>query len=129
MRSPKTIKGSKRQYLVSTGAVVLVAAICFPVADLVGYRTVSLILLLTVSILAMRISIGPVIVAALLSAVIWDFFFIPPYFNFSVHNTEDGLMLLMYFIIALLNGVLTNQIWHLDKIARRKEDKETTLQL
>lgn len=118
-----------RQYGWSALAVLLVAAICFPFSDLVGYRTVSLILLLTVSVLAMRFRIGPVALAAVLSALIWDFFFIPPRFTFTVGHAEDALMLLMYFIIALLNGILTHQMKLYERIVRRREDKESTLRL
>lgn len=129
MKLPNTIKSSRRQYLASLLIVALVGGACYPLADLIGYRTVSLLLLLTVSLLAMWLSIGPVVVAALLSAFIWDFFFIPPHFTFTVGNAEDALMLAMYFIVALLNGVLTHEIKNFEKIARHREDKETTLQL
>ncbi|MBL7809054.1 MAG: DUF4118 domain-containing protein [Saprospiraceae bacterium] len=117
------------QYGWSVATVLVSAAICFPFTDLIGYRTVSLILLMVVSILAMRFSIGPVSVAAILSALIWDFFFIPPHFTLTVGHAEDALMLLMYFIIALLNAILTNQMKVYDRIMRRREDKESTLRL
>lgn len=121
--------GSNRQYWASLLAVVFVAGACYPAADWVGYRAVSLILLLTVSILAMRMSIGPVLLAAAASAFIWDFFFIPPHFTLTVGHPEDTLMLVMYFAVALLNGVMTHKIREAEKIARHKEDKEATLQL
>ncbi|MFN4255731.1 MAG: ATP-binding protein [Saprospiraceae bacterium] len=120
---------SKRQYWASILAVLVVAGVCYPLSEAIGYRTVSLILLLTVSVLAMRMSIGPVLLAAVLSAFIWDFFFIPPHFTLTVGHPEDALMLLMYFVVALLNGILTHEIRNLEGIARRKEDKEATLQL
>lgn len=119
----------RRQYWIGVIAVVATAAICYPMADWIGYRTVSLILLLTVSVLAMRMRLGPVLVAAILSAFIWDFFFIPPYFTFTVAHADDALMLVMYFIVALLNGVLNHQVKVWEGIARHKEDKETTLRL
>jgi two-component system sensor histidine kinase KdpD len=122
-------QGNASQYVWSLLAVLVVAAASYPVADMIGYRTVSLILLLLVSILAMRFSIGPVTMAAILSALIWDFFFIPPHFTLTVGHAEDALMLLMYFIIALLNGILTHQMKIYDRIVRRREDKESTLRL
>lgn len=129
MQSPKTTRGSKRQYAASVGIVILIAAACYPVTNVLGYRTVSLVLLLTVSVLAMRMSLGPVLLAAVLSAFIWDFFFIPPHLTLTVTNAEDALMLLMYFVIAILNGVLAHQIRRFEKLARRKENREVTLQL
>jgi two-component system sensor histidine kinase KdpD len=99
------------------------------ISNLAGYRVVALVLLLTVSILAMFLDIVPVMVAALLSALIWDFFFIPPRYTFQIGTTEDALMLLMYFFIALINAVFTNKIRQIEKEAREKEEKEHTIRL
>ena len=79
----------KSPYLVSIALVCAMAMVCFPFTDWMGYRSVALLLLLTVSVLAMRLSLYPVLVAAFLSALIWDFFFIPPRFTFSVASGED----------------------------------------
>jgi two-component system sensor histidine kinase KdpD len=88
-----------------------------------GYRVVAFMLLVTVSILAMFLDIVPVLVAALLSALIWDFFFIPPRFTLTVGTPEDRLLLLMYFIIALINAVLTSKIREMEKEGKAKDEK------
>ena len=105
------------------------AAFAYLISDLIGYRVIALLLLVTVSILAIFFDIVPVLIAAFLSAVIWDFFFIPPRYTFSVGNTEDALMLLMYFIIALVNAVLTTKIRKIQKEVMIKEEKEKTIRL
>lgn len=122
-------KNSKTQYFSAAGSVCAVAALSYPFAEFIGYRSVALLLLLTVSVLAMRLSLYPVLLAALLSALIWDFFFIPPRFTFHVNEYEDVLMLAMYFIIAMLNGVLTARIRFFEQLARRKEARTATLKL
>lgn len=119
----------KAQYPLSILSVMAVAAIGYLFTDIVGYRVVALMLLVTVSLLAIFCDILPVLLASLLSALIWDFFFIPPRFNFSVGNTEDALMLGMYFFIALINAVLTNRIRKAEKEAQQKEEKEKTIRL
>ncbi len=118
-----------RQFLVSFCVIVLVAGACFPFSEHIGYRSVSLILLLTVSFLAMRQHLYPVLFAAILSAGIWDFFFIPPRFTLHVNNSEDVLMLLMYFIVVLVNGVLSARVRFFEKIAREKAARARTLEL
>ena len=84
-------------------------------------------LLVTVSILAMFLDIVPVLVASFLSALIWDFFFIPPRFTLTVGTAEDRLLLLMYFIVALINAVLTSKIRQMEKEAKAKDDKAKTV--
>lgn len=85
--------------------------------------------MLSVSILAVLFDILPVLLAAVLSALIWNFFFIPPLFTFHVGNTEDALMFLMYFVIAFVNAVLTFKIREAESIARDKEEKENSIHL
>lgn len=119
----------KRQYIIAVLLVILVAAVFYLLSSYIGYRVVAFSLLVTVSLLAMFCDIIPVLVAAVLSALIWDFFFIPPRFTFSVGNTEDRLTLLMYLLVALVNAVLTFKIRQVEKQARRKEEKEKTLKL
>ena len=116
-----------KQYALSVAITFAVTLACYFISDYVGYRSIALILLFTVSLLATLLSVYPVLVSAVLSALIWDFFFIPPYYTFHVNNTEDVLMLSMYFVIALLNGILTSQIRHFEKLSRIKEEKLNAL--
>lgn len=117
------------QYAICIGVVILIAAICFSFTGIVGYRVIALVLLMVVSFLAMLFEVYPVLVAAILSAVIWNFMFIPPIYTFHIDNTEDVLMFLLYFIIASVNAVLTIKIREAETKARDKEEKENTIKL
>jgi two-component system sensor histidine kinase KdpD len=105
------------------------SAICFGLSGFMGYRVVALILLVTVSLLAISFDILPVLVSATLSAFIWDFFFIPPRFTIHVDTTEDTILLIMYFIIALINGVLTYRLRQVEKVSMLKEEKANSVKL
>ena len=119
----------KYQYLLSVLAIVIVSSICYAFQSIIGYRVVAYILLITVSLLAMVFDILPVLIAAILSALIWDFFFIAPYFTFQVNSAEDTILLLMYFVIAMVNAVLTYKLRKMEKAAILKEEKENTVKL
>ncbi|MFD2433324.1 ATP-binding protein [Mesonia maritima] len=84
---------------------------------------------MVVSISAILFEIIPVLISATLSALIWNFFFIPPRYTFRIDNTEDLLMFLMYFMIALINAVLTNKIKKLNLKKKEEEKKTKTIQL
>ncbi len=120
---------TKKQYLFSALIVCSVSAICFLLSPFISPEVVAFILLLTVSVIAMLFDIFPVLLAALLSAIIWDYFFLLPRFNFRLGNTEDKIMLSMYFVIAMVNAVLISKIRQVEKIARDKEEKAQTLKL
>ena len=117
------------QYLISVSLVIITATSCFFGTEFLGYKTVALILLMTVSVTAMLFDILPVLTAAILSALIWNFFFIPPIFTFHIDNTEDLLMFFLYFFIALVNAVLTFKIRKEETKARDKDEKENTIKL
>lgn len=106
-----------------------VSAVCFLLRDVLGYHVVALVLLLVVSVLAMVVSLRPVLIAALLSALIWDFFFIPPHYTFTVSSSEDALMLVMYFVVALLNGVFTSRLRRIERLVQEKEARAAALKL
>jgi two-component system sensor histidine kinase KdpD len=115
------------QYLVSAVSVLVVSMICFPLSHLIGYQTVSLILLFTVAVLPLMLGIGPVLLAAGLSALAWDYMFIPPIFTFSVARVEDVMMLFMYFCIAIVTGVLTTRARAQEKAVRQREERAIAL--
>lgn len=109
--------------------VLLVSTGCYFLTDITGYRVVALLLLVTLSILALFFDVRPIISASILSALTWNFFFIPPRFTLHVNVAEDFFLLIMYFVIALVHAVLTFKIRQIQKKVSKKEEKATTLKL
>lgn len=119
----------KNQYLVSISLILGVAALCYALSDFLEYKVVAFLLLVMVSLIAMFFDIAPVLVAACLSAVVWNYFFIPPRFTFAIQSTENVLLFSMYFVIAMVNAVLTYKIREAEKEANRRTVRENTLKL
>lgn len=117
------------QSVIALIMVILVSVSCYFFTAFLGYKVVAFILLMTVSVLAMLFEIVPVLLAATLSALIWNFFFIQPIYTFHISNSEDVLMFCMYFLVAFVNTVLTFKIKKIEKKARDKEEKEKTIKL
>src|SRR3954467_7203099 len=109
--------GKKKQYFVSLLSVIIISVLCFGLSGFIVYQVIAFILLLTVSLIAVTFDILPVLLTAAVSAFIWDFFFIPPRFRIHVGTTEDTILLIMYFVIAMINGVLTYKIRQIEKVA------------
>ena len=117
------------QFGVAVFTVVITALMCWIAQGIIGYRLTALVLLLAVSLLAMVLRMGPVMTGATLSALIWNFFFIPPLFTFHIGGTEDALMFLLYFMVATVNAVLSIRIREAERRARDKEEKEKAIAL
>ena len=118
---------SINQYPIVCFFVIITAVTCYFTKDYIGYQAVSFILLFLVSTLAIFFGTGPVLLAAILSAAIWDFFFLPPPFTLHIEKPEDLLMLVMFLIIALLNGVLTSRVRKQEKRIRIREERTNAL--
>jgi len=118
-----------KQYFVSVATTLLVAAICFIFRDYLSYKITGYILLIAVSLLAVFIGLKSLLVAALLSALVLNFFFIEPYYTFHIYSTEDALLLLMFFIVAMINGALNYKIRKARQAAQLMEAKWNTMRL
>ncbi len=116
-----------RQYLLVSVFVMLLSSLCYLIKDYAGYQVVSFSLLILLSVLALFYGTGPILLAATMSAFIWDYFFIPPQFTMHIEKPEDILMLIMFFIIALLNGILTSRVRHQEKKIRIREERTHAL--
>lgn len=123
------LKTSKNQYGISFLLVTVVALFCLLVRDVIEYKIIGYILLVLVSVLAIFLEIRPVLLGAVLSALVLDFLFIQPYFTLHIDNAEDALLLVMFFIIALINAVLTNKFRKMQRAIQIKETRLSTLKL
>ncbi|SEG42490.1 two-component system, OmpR family, sensor histidine kinase KdpD [Flavobacterium urumqiense] len=120
---------SENQYLICVLSVSIAASLCLLTRDYLDHIIVGYLLLVVVSLLAAFLDILPVLLSAVLSALIMNFFFLKPYYTFHISNAEDSLLLILFFIIALINGVLTHKIRKAEKILQVKEVKVNTMKL
>ncbi len=118
-----------RQYAYSILLIGGIASACYLFAAYIDYHVVAFILLVAVSFIAMLFEIMPVLVSAILTALTWDFFFIPPFFTLRVEKTEDRILLLTYLLVAIINAVLTYKVRQFEKIARQRSEKASSVKL
>ncbi len=120
-----------KQYAVGL-AVVFAATILNAFLDYytsIGYRALALDYLLAVVVLALFVGRGPVLVSASVSALVWNYFFLPPRYTFYITTIEDGMMFGTYFIVAVVMGQLIARFRTQEKAERRREERTTALYL
>jgi len=61
------------------------------------------------------------------SALTWNYLFIPPRFTFAINKVEDAVLFGTYFIVALIAGQLTARIRAQSSHERRREERATAL--
>src|SRR3954449_10662302 len=101
---------SLKEYITAVVGVSALTIACWLLTPLTGYAAISLIYLLGVLLSGMILSRGPVLLAATLSALSWNFLFIPPRFTLHIDKLEDALTFMTFFVIALTVGGLTAQL-------------------
>jgi len=116
-----------REYLVVLCALAALTLASWFVVPHSGYMAVGLFYMLAVIVLSLRVGRGPVFAAGVVSALAWDYLFIPPVFTFTIGKLEDRLMFGTYFVVALVSGHLTARIRAQERNERMREDRAMAL--
>ncbi len=118
-----------RGYGISLGVVGGVTAFNWVLQHWAGYQTIALIYLLSVVILAMFVARGPTLLAATVTAFLWNFLFVPPIFTFRIQRTTDLMFFLTYFVVAIAMGHLAARLRAQQAAERRREQHATAMYL
>ncbi len=122
-----TLHTGPREYLIALLVVAVVVGLCLLASQWITYQAVGLVLLFTVALLALFVGRGPVLVAAALSALLWDLLFIPPILTLNIAGLENVLMFGLYFVIALATGTLTARLRAQERSFRSREKRTEAL--
>ncbi|HUW40723.1 MAG TPA: sensor histidine kinase KdpD [Rectinemataceae bacterium] len=115
------------QYGAAIVAIGATTAIGLVLSGYSGYWAASILYLAAISLLALALDRKPVLLAAFLSALLWDFLFIPPRFTFTVNKPEDYLMLALYFLLAITSGWATTRLRANERMLLVREERMSLL--
>jgi two-component system, OmpR family, sensor histidine kinase KdpD len=118
---------SGKQYAVAIAVLVGVGLFNVLLAQFTGPRVPGFVFLLAVVLLALFLGRGPVLFAGAASALVWNYFFLPPRFTFAITSTEDGCLFGLYFVVAIVLGQLVARIRAQELAERRREERATAL--
>jgi two-component system sensor histidine kinase KdpD len=116
-----------RDYGIALTIAAGVTGVCLAIFDYTGYWAVALFYLLAVVLAATRLRRWPTLFLAGLSALLWDFLFIPPRFTFYITHFHDFMMFAAYFVIAIVIGHLATKLREREEAERRREERATAL--
>jgi len=105
--SPK-LRGSRRSSWQQYGLALLtfgaVSLLNLWLQRWIGYEAIALVYLLAVVLLALFVGRGPSLFGAALTALGWDFLFVPPRYSLHIAAFYDEMMLTTYFLVAVAVG-------------------------
>lgn len=120
-------RSSLYSYYGAIWLIFILAIAGYAIEPLVGYRSIGSLFLVGILFLSTFLTRGPLIFCAFMSALVWNFFFIPPKFTLAIGNKEDTLMAFSYFIAALVGGILTSKIKKQEDILGKREKQTRVL--
>jgi two-component system, OmpR family, sensor histidine kinase KdpD len=115
------------EFGVALGIAAIVTAISLSIFSYTGYYAVALFYLLAVVLAGMRLRRWPTLFLAALSAMLWNFLYVPPRFTFHIEQFQDFMMFGAYFVVALVIGHLATQLREREQAERRREERATAL--
>ena len=127
----KSLRSQKRaapgKYMAGVLLVVLAALVSAVARNFLAPTNLVMFYLLAVVVSAVFFGKGPSILTAVLSVAVFDFFFIPPFYTFTVYDTQYLFTFLVLLIVGLLISTLTARIKEQAESARAREAFSTSL--
>lgn len=108
--------------LATTGILLLLNSF-----EPINKTTIALIFLLPVGLSASRWGLTPGMVAALTSFLTFNYYFIQPIHSFTIHDTEDLVILAAFLFVAVVISELVGRIKH--NLAAATEREQQALRL
>ena len=94
-------------YLSSAGSVAIALGIGLLLKEFVAVQSISLVFLTAVLASAVAWGLLPSLFACVLSVLVYNFFFLPPLYTFSVGDPENVVALFFFLVVAVIVSNLT----------------------
>src|SRR5262245_5708221 len=104
---PSLMKTRWASYVVATLGVAALTAVLIPLRAHVNSTTIGFAFLLVVLFVAILWGSKPALVASVLGMLCFNFFFLPPFYTFTIADPQNWVALTAFFITALAVGQLS----------------------
>nr|WP_246548373.1 sensor histidine kinase KdpD [Ancylobacter oerskovii] len=109
-----------RAGLYAAGSVGMAALIGTGIERVMHLPNVSLLFLMAVVVSAIRAGYGAAFMAAILSGLGYNFFFIPPLYTFTIASPHEVFAFVVFLLAALLAGGLASRVSEQARAARAR---------
>ena len=109
-RWPKALEAAPSDFLYAAAAVGMALATGEVLTALTPIPNLSVVFLLAVLATAMTFGIWPAIFASVLSFLVYNFFFIPPLYTFTIAEPYELLALVVFLVVAVISSALAGRV-------------------
>jgi two-component system sensor histidine kinase KdpD len=118
---------SRLKYLAALLVVLICTAIGFLMVRYFKPTNIVMVYLVGIVTVALRFGRGPSILVSVLGVAAFDFFFIEPYYTFSVSDTEYLFTFAVLLATGLVTSTLTSRVAFQAAAAREREQRTAAL--
>ncbi|MBI5303527.1 MAG: sensor histidine kinase KdpD [Chloroflexi bacterium] len=116
-----------RRYAQSLGLVAIGTLLGAPLHGNITPTNLVMVYLATVVVAAIYLGRGPSILAAVLSVLAFDFFFVPPYLTFVVYDAQYLLTFAGLLVVGIVISALTVRVREQAQAAQQREAQTAEL--
>jgi two-component system sensor histidine kinase KdpD len=114
-------------YIVSLIMMILLTLIIIPISSFLGIINISMLYLLPVLLSAAQWGRLPAMVTAAMGVITFDFFFVPPIFEFTVADIRYLLSFTIFIVVGLITGNLSARLKAQVNYSRQRENVVSAL--
>lgn len=109
-RPPSSTRIAPLPFLYAALAVMAALAVGKGLTALTPIPNLSMVFMLAVLLIAVSFGVGPAIFASFLSFLVYNFFFIPPLYTFTIAEPFELLALVIFLIVAIISSALAGRV-------------------
>ncbi|RJP50532.1 MAG: DUF4118 domain-containing protein [Anaerolineaceae bacterium] len=114
-------------YLAAFALITLITVVFFILRDILETTLIALLYLLPLGIITAFWGLGPGITSAAVTFLTFNYFFLKPYYTFTVHRPTDVVILIVFLIVAVVISQLVGRMQAGLAVATAREREATQL--
>ncbi|HBP64792.1 MAG TPA: sensor histidine kinase KdpD, partial [Desulfosporosinus sp.] len=114
-------------YIVSILLMLLLTLTLTPMSSFLGIVNISMLFLLPVLLSAARWGRFPAVITAIMGVITFDFFFVLPFFSFTVSDMRYLITFAIFILVAFITGTLSDRLKRQINYSRQRESRVSAL--
>jgi len=114
-------------YIIALGLIAFITALFFVLRDMLDTTLIALLYLIPLGLITALWGLGPGITSAVSTFLAFNYFFIPPFYTFTVHHPTDVVILVVFLIVAIVISQLVGRMQTSLAAATAREREATQL--
>ena len=115
-----TLPRAPLHFLYATLAVAVALVVGEGLTELTPIPNLSMVFLLAVLVTAMSFGVWPAIFASALSFLVYNYFFIPPLYTFTIAEPYELLALVIFLVVAIVSSAMAGRVREQARIAANR---------